>query len=171
MWTNIIGTVLIMAGSVGMGFYLSAKEGFRVRDLSEFKKALLILSSEIDFMRSTLTEACQNIAKRTDGGVRDIFENFSHKLAEGEGETAYQLWLTVMASARVFLAAEDRIVLEDFGKTLGYLDKEMQKNAIEYAVSYIDEKTASLQKAAEKNKRMYHSLGIAGGLLATVVLW
>ncbi|MCL1845148.1 MAG: stage III sporulation protein AB [Defluviitaleaceae bacterium] len=173
MWGNIIGAGLIMVGSVGLGFYFSAKENFRVRDLAEFKKALLILSSEIDFMRSTLAEACKNIAKRTDGGVGEIFENFSNLLAQGEGETAYQLWLTALDAARnsTFLASEDRLVLEDFGKTLGYLDKEMQKNAITYAVAYIDEKTTALQKAADKNKRMYHSLGIAGGLLVTVVLW
>jgi len=170
---SIVGVVLVMVGSVGLGFYFSAKETFRVRDLGEFKKALMILSSEIDFMRSTLSEACKNIAKRSNGSVGDIFENFSKLLAEGEGETAYQLWLTAMETgrARTFLAAEDRVVIEDFGKTLGYLDKEMQKNAITYVVDYIDEKTTALQKAADKNKRMYHSLGIAAGLLVTVILW
>jgi stage III sporulation protein AB len=72
---------------------------------------------------------------------------------------------------RTFLAPEDRTVLEDFGKTLGYLDKQMQKNAIEYAVTYIDEKAAALQKQSDKNKRMYQSLGVIGGLFITVVLW
>jgi stage III sporulation protein AB len=162
-----------MAGSVGLGFYFSAKEGFRVQNLLEFKKALLILSSEIEYMRTTLSEACANIAKRTGNGISEVFANFSRLLAESEGETAYQLWLAAMDSGkdRIFLAAEDRVVLEDFGKTLGYLDKQMQKNAIDYAVSYIDEKSASLQKQSDKNKRMYQSLGVIGGLLITVVLW
>jgi stage III sporulation protein AB len=160
-----------MVGSVGLGLYYSVKEGFRVQDLLEFKKALLILSSEIEYMRSTLAEACANIAKRTGLGVSPIFANFSRLLAEGEGETAYQLWLTALESGNTFLAPEDKTVLEDFGKTLGYLDKEMQKNAINYAVTYIDEKTTKLQTQSDKNKKMYRSLGVIGGLLITVVLW
>ena len=172
MLAKILGIILVMAGSVGLGLYYSAKEGFRVADLLEFKKALLILSSEIEYMRSTLSEACANIAKRTGLGVSEIFADFSRLLADGEGETAYQLWLTAMQnSEKTFLAAEDKTVFEDFGKTLGYLDKQMQKNAITYAVSYIDEKAATLQAQSDKNKRMYQSLGVIGGLMIAVVLW
>ncbi|MCL2225781.1 MAG: stage III sporulation protein AB [Defluviitaleaceae bacterium] len=173
MLIRIAGTLLVMAGSVGLGMYFSAKESFRVQDLLEFKKALLILSSEIEYMRSTLADACENIAKRTSHGVSQIFERFSQLLSEGEGETAYQLWLEAMETNQdtTNLAREDRTVLEDFGKTLGYLDKQMQKNAIDYAVSYIDEKAAALAASSAKNKRMYQSLGVIGGLLITVVLW
>lgn len=173
MFLRIFGTLLVMAGSVGLGLYFSAKEGFRVQDLLEFKKALLILSSEIEYMRATLSEACANIAKRTGLGISPIFARFSQLLSENEGETAYQLWLAALAEnkERVFLAAEDFAVIEDFGKTLGYLDKQMQKNAIDYAVAYIDEKAAALSAQSDKNKRMYRSLGVIGGLMVTVVLW
>ena len=173
MLFRIAGTFLILAGSAGLGLYFSAKEGFRVQDLLEFKKALLILSSEIEYMRSTLSEACANISKRTSLGVSRIFARFSELLAEGEGETAYRLWLAAMEENRdaVHLAAEDIAVLGDFGKTLGYLDKQMQKNAIDYAVSYIDEKSAVLSASSDKNKRMYRSLGVIGGLMIAVVLW
>ncbi|MCL2048502.1 MAG: stage III sporulation protein AB [Defluviitaleaceae bacterium] len=168
---KLIGTILIMTGSVGFGVYFSAKESFRVQDLLEFKKALLILSSEIEYMRATLSEACGNIAKRTGLGISGVFASFSHALANSEGETAYQLWRNAIDTGKIFIAAEDRAVLDDFGKTIGYLDKQMQKNAIEYAVRYIDEKAATLQKQSDKNKKMYRSLGIIGGLLIAVVLW
>ena len=173
MIARIIGTFFVMAGSVGIGIYYAAKESFRVKDLLEFKKALLILASEIEYMRSTLSVACANIAKRTSLGVGTLFENFSRLLAEGEGETAYQLWCEALAEGkeRIFLAPEDMTIIEDFGKTLGYLDKQMQQSAITFAVQYIDEKAAALQSRADKNKRMYHSLGVIGGLLITVVLW
>ncbi|MCL1863634.1 MAG: stage III sporulation protein AB [Defluviitaleaceae bacterium] len=171
MFIRVAGMLLIMVGSVGLGLFFAAKESFRVQDLLEFKKALLILSSEIEYMRSTLAEACKNVAKRTSGGVSLVFDNFAEGLKDTNGETAYQLWITFIQNDKVLLAPEDRTVIEDFGKTLGYLDKEMQKNAIEYAVAYIDEKTTSLRGKADKNKRMYHSLGVIGGLLITVVLW
>jgi len=173
MLLQIVGALAVLLGSVGLGLYYAAKEGFRVQDLLEFKKALLILSSEIEYMRSPLAVACANIAKRTSLGAQCLFEHFSNALTDGEGETAYQLWLASMEAVKekTFIAAEDWVVIEGFGKTLGYLDKHMQQNAITYAISYIDEKAATLQTQADKNKRMYRSLGVIGGLLITVVLW
>jgi len=47
----------------------------------------------------------------------------------------------------------------------------MQQNAINYAITYIDEKAAALQVSGDKNKRMYRSLGVICGLLITVLLW
>ena len=173
MILQIIGALAVIAGCSGLGLYFSSKEGFRIRELQELKKALLILSSEIDFMRAPLNIACANIAKRTESTVAALFQQFSELLATGEGETAYQLWVSAVAGIKdkTFMADEDLSVVDGFGKTLGYLDKHMQQNAINYAVGYIDEKVASLQVLGDKNKRMYRSLGVIGGLLITVVLW
>ena len=156
-----------------LGFYFAAQEKLRVQDLQEFKKALMILSSEIEHMRTPLPLACANISKRTAGTVSILFEQFSDLLSHEAGETAYQLWLQALESQkkRSYLATEDWDAIENFGKTLGYLDKQMQQSAITCTVEYIDEKTTSLQTQSDKNSRMYRSLGIIGGLLLVVVLW
>ena len=173
MFPTIAGSMALVASCAAIGFYFAAKEGFRVRDLQEFKKALMILSSEIEHMRAPLPIACANIAKRTKEPVSTLFEQFSNLLTNNEGETAYQLWAEALQAqkARAYLAAEDWDVLEGFGKTLGYLDKQMQQSAITATVEYINEKTTSLQTQSEKSKRMYRSLGVIGGLLLVVVLW
>jgi len=173
MLLRIIGALAVVGGCAGLGMYYAARENFRINELAEFKKALLILSSEIEHLRSPLAIACANIAKRTSAVTEQLFENFSRSLATGEGETAYQLWLSAADAVREqsYLATEDWDVLEGFGKTLGYLDKNMQKNAIEYTIGYINDKTTELQLQGGKNKRMYRSLGIIAGLLVTVVLW
>jgi len=173
MLPSIAGAVALIIGCTAMGFYFAAKEGLRVRDLQEFKKALMILSSEIEHMRAPLPVACANIAKRTTKQVSTLFLEFSKLLEASEGETAYQLWMQALEGQKpyVHLAEEDWEIMESFGKTLGYLDKNMQQNAIAYAVEYIDEKTAGLLAQADKNKRMYRSLGVIGGLLLAIVLW
>jgi len=61
--------------------------------------------------------------------------------------------------------------LENFGKTLGFLDKSMQLNSIDLTVSYIDSKSEMLTSQDEKNRKMYGSLGILGGMLIVVVLF
>ena len=173
MLFRFIGALAVIGGCVGLGMYYAARENFRTRELQEFKKALLILSSEIEYMRSPLAVACANIAKRTESVIGTLFAKFSQTLTSGEGETAYQLWVSAaeLVKEKSFMVAEDWDIIDGFGKTLGYLDKNMQQNAIEYAVNYIDDKSAELQLQAGKNKRMYRSLGVIGGLLMTVVLW
>ena len=173
MLQSIVGAVAIVAGCTAMGFYFAAKEGFRLGDLQEFKKALMILSSEITHMRAPLPAACANIAKRTAKHVSEMFGNFSTLLEANTGETAYRLWAQALEGQKpnLYLAEEDLDIIEGFGKTLGYLDREMQQSAITYAVEYIDDKTAGLISQADKNKRMYRSLGIIGGLLLAIVLW
>ena len=173
MIPTIAGAIILILGCTALGFYYASHDGFRVMDLHEFKKALMILSSEIEHMRAPLPIACANIAKRTSAPANNLFSQFSNKLSENNGETAYQLWANALASQKkhAFLVSEDWEVLDSFGKTLGYLDKQMQQSAIAQTVEYINEKTVSLQTQAEKNKRMYRSLGVIGGLLLAVVLW
>ena len=171
--TTIAGAAALLAGCTTLGFYFAAQEGFRIQDLLEMRKALTILSSEIEHLRSPLPMACVNIAKRTKGAAGNLFSQFSQLLTENEGETAYQLWSAAIQSQKktAFLADEDWDVLDGFGKTLGYLDKQMQQGAIAQAQDYIDEKTTSLQTRQDKNKRMFRSLGVIGGLLLIVILW
>jgi len=173
MLLRVAGVLAVMVGCAGLGFYYSSRDDFRIKELLEFKKALLILSSEIEYMRAPLGVACANIAKRTELTTALIFEKFSAMLDKSEGETAYQLWAAAMdgIKGKTFMATEDIQVLDGFGKTLGYLDKLMQQNAINYAITYIDEKAAALQVSGDKNKRMYRSLGVICGLLITVLLW
>jgi len=173
MFFRAIGAVAVVGGCVGLGLYYAAKESFRANELLEFKKAMQMLSSEIEYMRSPLAVACANISARTGAATSNLFSTFAQSLTDGEGETAYQLWLQSAEKTRPdsFLAKEDWDVLEGFGKTLGYLDKNMQQNAIDHTINYINQKTTALQLQSEKNTKMYHSLGIIAGLLLTVVLW
>ena len=173
MLLRIAGALAVMLGCAGLGVYYSSKEGFRIYELQELKKALLILSSEIEYMRAPLNIACANIAKRTESTVGALFSTFAELLANSEGETAYQLWCVASdgIKKKTFMAPEDLSVIDSFGKTLGYLDKNMQQNAINHAINYIDEKVTTLQTQGDKNKRMYRSLGVICGLLITVVLW
>jgi len=173
MFPSIAGAIALIISCGALGFYFAAKEGFRVQELQEFKKALIILSSEIEHLRTPLPMASESIARRSNEPVSGLFSEFAVLLKQNEGETAYRLWSQVLErlKGRSYFAAEDLDVLDGFGKTLGYLDKQMQQSAIAVTVEYIDDKTVSLQAQAEKNRRMYRSLGVIGGLLLVVVLW
>lgn len=171
---RITGMVLTLAASGILGLYLSSLGKFRLQELLEFKKALLILKSEIEYVATPLPEAMSNISNRTTKPISKIFEHYSQALKNNtEGETAYRLWLISINTHKQesFLKGDDWEIIENFGKTLGYLDKQMQVDTINFTTEYIDDQVSKLQESNEKNQRMYRSLGVVGGILLLVIFW
>ena len=172
LFIKIAGAALVVASGTALGLYCAGLESVRIKELLEFKKALLILSSEIEYMASPLPEAMANIAKRSEKPVSEIFSGFAAGISAGD-DTAYRIWETALGKhkTRFHLTEEDFEALTAFGKTLGYLDKQMQLNAISFTLRYIDDKTTALMESRDGNKRMRRSLGALGGLLLAVLLW
>ncbi|MCL2399236.1 MAG: stage III sporulation protein AB [Defluviitaleaceae bacterium] len=171
---RVIGVALTLVASGVLGLYLSGLGKFRLQDLLEFKKALLILKSEIEYVATPLPEAMANISVRTTKPISLIFEHYSQSLKNNsEGETAYQLWIASIKihKQKSFLKDDDWEIIENFGKTLGYLDKQMQVDTITFTTDYIDAQVSKLQEINEKNQRMYRSLGVVGGILLLVIFW
>ena len=171
---KVIGMILTLGASTALGLYLASLGTFRQQDLLELKKALLILKSEIEYVATPLPEAMVNIAARTIQPISRLFAYFAQNLKQNEdGETVYRLWLSAIDihKREVFLKEEDWEVIGNFGKTLGYLDKQMQVDSINFTIDYIDTQASGLQENNEKNRRMYQSLGIIGGILLLVVFW
>ena len=65
MYLKIFSSIIILIGFSIIGFYYSYKPIYRKNDLLEMKRALLSLSSEINFF-SSITEAILNIEKNLD---------------------------------------------------------------------------------------------------------
>ena len=171
---KIIGMILTLGASTALGLYLASLGTFRQQDLLEFKKALLILKSEIEYIATPLPEAMINIAARTTQPISKLFTHFAQDLKQNEdGETVYRLWLSAIELHKkdAFLKEEDWEVIGNFGKTLGYLDKQMQVDSINFTIDYIDTHASDLQESNGKNQRMYQSLGVIGGILLLVIFW
>jgi len=171
---NIIGMIITLGASTALGLYLASLGTFRQQDLLAFKKALLILKSEIEYIATPLPQAMANIADRTANPVSQLFAHFAQRLKQNEdGETAYQLWISAIEvhKNKAFLTDEDWEVIGNFGKTLGYLDKQMQVDSIHFTIDYLDAHISQLQESNAKNKKMYQSLGVIGGILLLVIFW
>ncbi|MCL2564289.1 MAG: stage III sporulation protein AB [Defluviitaleaceae bacterium] len=170
MLIQALGAVLIIGSSTMWGAYMAAKSYFRLRDLREMKRAFGILISEIDYAQSPLEEAAVNIAIKCSLPIKGIFENFSKGLSGKVN--VWELWSETIENSQKdsYFSTEDMEVFKSFGKTLGYLDREMQLRNIEMQIDYINQKTDELEKTWEKSRKMYLSLGALGGVMAVILL-
>ena len=177
MIIKLAGGILVMVSCSLGGIYFSRKEDFRIQDLEEMKKAFIILKSEIEYSLNTLPDALLNISYKTDRQINSFFLSLSQRLTGEKCGSFDEAWRKSIAeelsgsyrTSGSYLKEEDIKAFERLGQTLGYLDKKLQINSIDTAISYIDDKAAYLRKTGEKNKRMYRSIGVICGLLLITV--
>lgn len=172
MILKIIGSIFIIGASSVLGFYYAGKETFRINDLSEMKRAMLILISEIEYSMNTLPEAVKNISSKINKPVSYFFDYFYNRLSERGINSIDEIWSESIDTNKnkTYFDSEDIECFKSFGSTLGYLDKNMQINNINMVIEYIDYKIEFINNSVQKNKKMYQSLGLLGGMLITIIL-
>ncbi len=170
MIIRLIGAACIIFASTLLGSYWSRLDDYRKADLQELKKALSLLKTEIIYAITPLPEALEHIGNRLET-FKLLFLEISKEFKNRNGESAYVIWeRTIVKLKGTHLNREDKEILINFGKALGYLDKEMQTKNIELTIEYLEEHIGKLAESQSKNRKLYQSLGILGGLLLTIIL-
>lgn len=173
MIIKIIGAVCTVTGTALIGFLLDKLDVYRMNDLKTLQKALIFLKGEIDYMVTPLPIAMEQVGSRINSNIGKIFICAGESMSKKTGYNASELWESAVERyiQDTYLSKSDKNMLLSFGKALGYLDKEMQKNNIELGLMYLKEEIKKLDLHHQKNGRLYRSLGILSGLLIVILFY
>lgn len=169
---KIIGCILVIASSTGMGFFFSGEMKNRIEDLKELKKLIGLLRGDIRYANTPLPEAINAITRRRSGRFDKFFQYVSNELQELSGRTFSEIWKTAVEKelADSSLKKKDKLHLVQFGDYIGYLDKDMQMNTLDLYISQLEESISELSKTAKEKAYLYNSLGIMAGIFITIIL-
>lgn len=169
---RLLGSVLVLSATLWFGAYFAAKEKYRLQELAELERAILLLQSKIAYLSAPLTEVLESIGWKAEGVIGEIFAQAAAVMAERKRGSAEEIWTEAWSKRRnqIFLTAEDLDMVLSFGKTLGYLDKAQQEGSICLLLRYLEEALAQGRKRLEKNGRLYYGIGGLSGLLIIVTL-
>lgn len=172
MLLKIIGCMLVVLSSTGMGFFFSNEMKCRIDDLRELRKLILLLRGDIRYGNTPLPEAINAIARRHKGSLAAFFTKISTRLNELSGLTFQEIWKDAVEKELVntSLSKKDKMQLLSFGENLGYLDKEMQMNTLDLFLSQLDEETKELSKSVKEKAYLYNSLGIMAGIFISIIM-
>ena len=166
------GALTILSGAI-IGLYFAHRDGFRAGALLEIKKALIELTSEIEYSLSSLPEALTNVAgRRGQRAVNLLFAEAGKRLSAG-GTSVSEAWEAALRSAFAgtsLLTPEDTENIAALGRSLGRADRGLQIKSIALTEDYIDARLSELAETSAKNKRLYSGLGVLAGLLAVIVM-
>lgn len=169
---KIIGCILVITSSTGMGFYFSNEIRCRIDDLKELRKLIGLLRGDIRYASTPLPEAINSIHRRHGGSFQAFFEYVSTRLCELSGQTFTEIWKAAAEKKldNTSLNKKDKLHLIQFGENLGYLDKEMQINTIDLYLTQLEEELNDLSKTVKEKAYLYNTLGIMAGIFITIIL-
>ncbi len=169
---KIIGCILVVVSSTGMGFYFSNEIRCRIEDLKELRKLIVLLRGDIRYANTALPEAIAVIARRHNGNYNAFFKYVSTKLNELSGHTFSQIWKEAVHTElnTTSLAKKDKLHLSQFGENLGYLDKDMQMNTFDLFISQLEDEIKDLSKTVKEKSYLYNTMGIMAGIFIVIIM-
>lgn len=172
MAIKVIGVILVLCGSSGLGWYMADRGRQHIQLLEELRKKLMLLKGEIVYGNSPLGEACARVAAKSEGEFSSFFDAVSKRIEAQRGEPLYEIWKeeTGKLDRNLPLSAEDKQQLEQFGEHLGYLNTEMQERTILLYLEQLEESITYLKEHQREKSRLYTSLGILGGVFLVIIL-
>ncbi|WP_461812430.1 stage III sporulation protein AB [Faecalimonas sp.] len=169
---KLFGCILIVFASSAMGWSKGIELKKHLVEVENMRKMFLMLRSEIAYIKSPLPEAFRHIGKRMGGIFRDWLLNLSEQMIKKKGVNFLELWSESIEQywRRSYLTNEDIEKLKSVGENMGYLDEKMQIGTIDLYVKQLELEIQCLQKEFVVEKRLYHCLGIMGGIFLAVIL-
>lgn len=172
MLIRVLGIVIVLLASCGLGFRMSYELIYRIEDLQQIKRVMVMLRGEIKYANAPLTEALYSIASRVPAPWKELLKEMTETMEACDGNTFASIFESMQKKylGGTSLLPKDRKRLTDFGANLGYLDKEMQLASIDL---YLEELEAQIKEAGdkvEKNSRLYRVMGMAVGVLILLII-
>lgn len=169
---KIIAIVLIFLSCVYMGFYYGEKFKGRYRNLNDILNALLVLNNEVIYGNTQVPEALKYVAQKTNYSLSDLLSNVSEKLIEGTTLTVYQAFKEeyIKMKEDFYIIDEDEKILSDFTRALGESGVFGQDKIFNLTIENIKLNCKKSEDIANRNTKMYRSLGVCVGAMIAVFL-
>ena len=158
---------LVFCISFYMGNLISKRYTLRLMELKEFKNGLNIVESKIKFTYEPLPDIFLQTSKMLSNNISQIFVQASNNMKTDNAEEA---WDRSIKTSTTNLNIEDIENIKNFGKMLGKTDKEGQLSRIELTKTFVEMQIEKAKIEAQKNAKMYKTLGAIIGLAFVIIL-
>lgn len=167
---KLIGVVLILSGSFGIGFSAIQRLAGRVTALRALTAALDVLEHELEFCLPSMPEWLENTASRSSEPASSFLRTCNEKLNIQDGMTLSEAWRTAAEKELSVLKPCDIETMMSVGLVLGRYDAESQRSTISAARIQL---AAQLEAALEERSRcgkVYGALSAAVGFFLIIIL-
>lgn len=170
---KLIGSVLLVTATTGLGMWKANSYSERNKELQQFITALQMLETEIVYGATPLPEAFSRIGLRIPGRIGSLLDETGRSLGKGDGHSAGQIFQEKLAKweEKIHLLRQDREILQTFGQTLGNSDRTDQIKHIRLANSRLVSEQAIARDEKDRLGKMWRYLGALIGLAGVIIMY
>ncbi|CAB1242936.1 stage III sporulation protein SpoIIIAB [Clostridium sp. MT-14] len=168
---KILGYIMIIFASTGIGFTYGGIFKKRVEQLKEMQRCIHQLQNEIMYTHTPLPDAILNTALKSIDPIKDVFKDISSMLYSNSVDNVYEAFKCAFSDKREILSLknEDISAILDLSKTLGESDIEGQKRMFSLTLDNIKNQIEVSKIAMNKNLKMYRCLGFSLGAVIVII--
>jgi len=168
---RIIGAVLVMVASCGIGFLFAAEVSKRRKELEEQYSLMRLLLGDIRYMRDSFPEAIRKEMLRHKGSYDSFLNAVSERLCEAAGQSFAEIWRTAVESElqQSALTEADKQRMKYFGESITYTDRENVMMCFEHYLEELKEEIDGTNRVAGTKMKLYRSLGVLAGVFIIVL--
>ena len=166
---RIIGAILVILSSGGMGFSLAAAHKKEVNTLKQLLRALDFMACELEYRLPPLDELCYLAGGQVSGAVNRFFSALAIQLRQQVDTDACRC-VEIVLKQQTDLSPKTARELHLLGKSLGRFDLAGQISGIRSVKELCERDLQGLQADQATRLRTYRTLGICAGI-ALVILF
>lgn len=169
---KLVGSVLILAASTGIGFLKGMDMQKYLKELQDLRQVFLMLRSEIRYTKAPLAEAFLHISRRIEGVYGKWLVSLAGRMEEKSGGMFQDIWKESVENAlgKTHLKETDLEQLSLFGRNIGYLDGEMQMGTIDLYLEQLQVEIEQMRDGLAVKKKLCNCLGVMGGIFLVVLI-
>lgn len=169
---RLFGILCVASSCAAMGFWKSFQISRRMKELKSLQQIFMLLKGAVEYGGTTLPEELENISSKAEEPFCSFLKQIAKQLKSYPGYSFFQIFeqrvLTDLKEC--CLTKEDLRELIQAGEMIGYLDRNMQIQALERYLQSLEITMKDLHEILPDRKKLYQSLGIMGGVLMGILL-
>ena len=168
---RLMGAVLLAGGAALLGISAARRTRSRVQDLNMLAEGLRAILRELSYRLAPLPELLCSAKEQTGERVHTFFSLCAQGAEHLNGRTFRTVWEQAAEASQMCLEREDWQCLASLGHVLGRYDCESQRQALNAALSRLDDRCREAAEQSRQLGKLYSVLGLtAGGFLLILLM-
>lgn len=168
---QLTGCILVIIGCSGIAAVMCRDYNERLRILTAIRDVYEDLKYYISYQKLTVPEALLRLSEKEGAPFSETFYDIYEEVS-GKNISLPDAWRKRVGQALALTALneKEKKFLMDFPACLGYMEEDAQKGALDELQRQTICRIEELSGEQKNKNRMVMSLGIAGGILLSILL-
>ncbi|MDE5909071.1 MAG: stage III sporulation protein AB [Lachnospiraceae bacterium] len=168
---RVAGCILAVIGCAGFAGNICIEAAKRLLLLKKIKSIYETMKYYISYQKATIPETLRKLAEKENEPFAAAFAQIDERVCV-KGENLPSAWKNCMGKVleELPLTKAERRLIMDFPNSLGFMEENAQAGALDELLREINLHIEEIEKEHKSKNKMIMSLGVAAGVLISILL-